>query len=72
MARASYKEYAIYRGDDFETLGTVEELAKIYNVTVRTIYYLASKQYKRRIKADSKGLAAYAIEKDDEKDGETA
>lgn len=42
-------EYALYKGDEFIDLGTKEYLAKILNVTPRTIYYYSTPTYRKRV-----------------------
>lgn len=41
-------------GDEFLSIGTVEELAKKYNVKKKTIYFLASPTQRRRVKYNGK------------------
>lgn len=52
--------YAIYKGDEFLDLGTVEEMAKKFNVKKETITFWASPANKRRIK--NKGKVAVRID----------
>ena len=44
--------YALYKGDTFINLGTIEEIAKSENVKPRTIRYLQTPCYKKRFKED--------------------
>lgn len=48
-------EYAVYRGDEFITLGTAKECAEQMNVKVETIKFQASATYKRRLAKRSNG-----------------
>lgn len=41
------KEYALYKGDEFIDIGTVEELAEKLNTTVKTIrWYAGSRKWR--------------------------
>ena len=42
------KEYALYRGDEFLKIGTLEELANYLKVERRTILFYASPTYLKR------------------------
>lgn len=42
-------EYAIYKGDEFLDLGTVEELSKKFNVKKETISFWASPSNLKRV-----------------------
>ena len=42
------KEYALYKGDKFLTIGTIEELAAYLNVKRKTITFYASPTYLKR------------------------
>ena len=53
--------YAIYRGDEFIDLGTVNQLAKRFNVTPKTIRCMSAKSIKTRDKYYNR-LLAYRIE----------
>lgn len=44
--------YALYKGDTFITLGTIEEIAKYEEVKPRSIRYLQTPCYKKRFKED--------------------
>ena len=43
--------YAMYKGDDFLTMGTVEELAAYKHVRVGSIEFMLSPTYRKRTKA---------------------
>ena len=51
------KEYALYKGDEFIDLGTKEYLAKILKVEPKTIIYLTSPTYRKRIEKSKKGIS---------------
>lgn len=55
------KLYAIYRGDEFIDLGTLEELAERRHVRVDSIRFLASPSNFKKGNIE-KRLAAYVIE----------
>ena len=42
--------YALYKGDNFLTLGTKEELAKYLNVSIKTIEFYGRPCYQKRNK----------------------
>ena len=42
--------YALYKGDNFLTLGTKEELAKYLNVSIKTIEFYGRPCYRKRNK----------------------
>lgn len=44
------KEYAMYKGDKFIAIGTKQELAKIKNVSIKTIEHFCTPHYKKRVK----------------------
>lgn len=45
-----YKEYALYKGEDFITVGTIEEIAKTEGVKKETIKFYGTKAYRDRLK----------------------
>lgn len=53
MSRKCYKQYAMYKGDEFVDVGTAKELAKKHNLAIQTFYWYAtctrynSKEHKR-------------------------
>ena len=58
------KEFAIYKGDKFEFIGTVEEICKEYGVRPATVWFWSSKANLRRIensKRDKKGKSQRRI-----------
>ena len=52
--------YALYDGDKFIDLGTIEHLAKVLNVKVTTIKFYTSPVWRRRHKKE--GLIVFRIE----------
>ena len=44
--------YAIYKGDEFEFMGTKEECAKHLGVQPKTISFYTTPTYKNRFKSD--------------------
>lgn len=40
--------YALYKGDTFIDLGTIEYLAKVLNVSKRTIHFYSTPSYRKR------------------------
>jgi hypothetical protein len=43
------KEYAVYKGDNFMYIGTSKECAEFLGVQTNTIFFYASKAYKKRL-----------------------
>lgn len=56
------KEYALYHGDTFIDIGTIEYLAKLLNVGVRTIKFYSSPTYYKR--SGGNGWIVIKIEED--------
>lgn len=46
-------EYALYKGDQFLTLGTAKELATYLGVTSNTIKFYMSNTYQKRCSGDN-------------------
>lgn len=44
------KEYAMYKGEECLGIGTLKELAKRFNIKVKTMYFYTTPTYKRRVK----------------------
>lgn len=42
-------DYALYKGDNLISIGTMHEIAKELGVQERTIYYLTTDAYKRKL-----------------------
>lgn len=59
------KEYAIYKGDEFITLGTAEELSKELNVRPETIHWMSTNACKKRNNSGNR-LESFVIESDNE------
>lgn len=61
--RKTYKQYAIYKGDEFLDIGTSEELSKKYNLTLKTFYwYATSKRYNS--KEHRRGYTIFVLEEE--------
>ena len=63
------KDFALYKGDRFLTLGSRKELAAYLGVRVDTITFYSSPTYKKRAKEDGNAIVVIRIE-DDEEDEE--
>lgn len=61
------KEYAMYKGDTFLDIGTAKELAKRHNLTVKTIWWLATA---RRIDRSGKTKRKYLVPIEEGEDNE--
>lgn len=59
-------EFAVYRGDDFITLGTANECAKQLGVTAQSIKFYASPTYKNRNKDGGNSLVVIRLEDEEE------
>ena len=59
-------EYALYRGDEFITLGTVKELAEFMEVKEASVRFWTMPSYIARIKQYHNSLRAIKIEEEDE------
>lgn len=42
-------EYALYKGEEILSIGTIEEIAKELGVRKETIYFYQSSAYKKRV-----------------------
>lgn len=60
------KVYAIYKGDKFIDVGTAKELAERRGVSVRTIWWMATKECHQRVEGTDRTLAISFVE-DEEK-----
>lgn len=60
------KDFALYKGDTFLTLGSRKELAAYLGVTADTITFYSSPSYKKRVKEDGKAIVVIRIEDDEE------
>ncbi len=49
------KEYALYKGDTFIDIGTLNYLAKILNVDKKTIMYYSTPAHLKRCQKSDKG-----------------
>jgi hypothetical protein len=58
------KEYAVYKGDEFIALGTLEELSKLLNVKMESLRWLSTPSAIKR--SQNKRIEVYLIE--DEKE----
>ena len=59
-------EYALYKGDEFITLGTIKEIAKFLGVSERTVHFYATPTYMKRNKDNH--YIVIRIEDDEEGD----
>ena len=44
------KEYALYRGEEFLTMGTRQEIAEEMGVSMKWLYFMTTPSYKKRLK----------------------
>lgn len=43
------QEYALYKGEDLEFIGTLEEIAKHRGIKISTVQYYSTKSHKERL-----------------------
>ena len=60
------REYALYHGEEFIDIGTIEYLAKLLNVKKRTIYFYSTPAYKKRVPDESKRYIVILLEDEEE------
>lgn len=60
--------YAMYRGDKFIDLGTLDELSKKFNVKKKTIGFYCSPSYQKRKKDYDKSIVVIRLEKENEQE----
>ena len=58
------QEYALYKGDEFIDLGTIEEIAKRLKVAPKTVRYFSTPAYKRKGKDDTNRKVLIRLEGD--------
>lgn len=58
------QEYALYKGDEFIDLGTIEELAERMGVAPKTIRHYQTPTYKKKGKDDFNRKVLIKIERD--------
>lgn len=58
-------EYALYKGDQLVSVGTVREIAKERGVLEKTIRFYQSGTYKRRFKENSNQLILIRLDEDE-------
>ena len=51
--------YELYKGEEFLGKGTAKELARDFNIPVRSIYSFASKEFRERATEESQALIAF-------------
>lgn len=63
-------EYALYKGDNFLDIGTIKDLSKRYNISVKTLRWYSTPCYKNKIK-NKKNIKSYVVVRiEDEEDEE--
>lgn len=66
------REFALYKGDEFVTIGTIREIAKYENTQPQSIAYLKTEAYKRKIeKRKISETAKILISVDENEEDET-
>lgn len=58
--------YAIYRGDDFVTVGTSKEIMKELNISRKTLWFYTTPAYKKRCENSKKKIIAIKLEDKEE------
>lgn len=60
----SNKQFALYRGDEFIDIGTLEELAENQKVTLGTMMSIATLSYRKRHLNNPNRMNVYEVEDD--------
>lgn len=55
-------DYALYKGDEFLIVGSVEELARYLNVKTQTIKFFSYPSYLKRFEKDNNRIIVIKIE----------
>lgn len=58
------KDFAIYRGDTFEFLGSSQECAEHLGIKRESVYYYSTPAYKKRSSVEGDSLVVIALEED--------
>ena len=45
------KEYALYKGDELLSIGTIQEIAKEQNIKEKTVKFYKTRAYEKRIQS---------------------
>lgn len=56
------KEYALYKGDELLSIGTISEIAEEQNIKERTVKFYKTPIYEKRIKSRKSKKARILIE----------
>uniref|UniRef100_UPI0035A03AB6 hypothetical protein n=1 Tax=Jeotgalibaca porci TaxID=1868793 RepID=UPI0035A03AB6 len=59
------KIYALYKGEELMSIGTIKEIAKSFGVKPRTVMFYQSPAYTKRT-SESKGRRLVLLEEDDD------
>ena len=62
------RDYAVYRGDEFVDLGTLDYLSNVLGIARRTLQFLKSPSGRKRINGERHGIIIIKIEDGDEMD----
>ena len=62
-------EYALYKGDNFLDIGTIKELSKRYDISVKTLRWYSTPCYKNKIK-NKKNIKSYVVVRIEDKEDE--
>lgn len=68
MRPASRTVYALYKGDTFRDLGTLNELAERVGITRETMKYYTSKAYQRKLERRNTVNSTIVIKIEDDED----
>lgn len=56
--------YAVYKGERFIDVGTADYLAKVLGITVKSVWYMATPSYRKRIAKSKDAMEVFKIEED--------
>lgn len=63
---ARNKIYAVYKGEEFITTGTLQELAEYFGVAYGTIKFMTTPAYRRRCKGGKNRRELFLLDDDKE------
>lgn len=65
MNKTKLREYALYKGEKFISVGTSVELASLWGVSPKTIRFWSTPYYRRKFKDDKNRLICIKLEDDE-------
>lgn len=62
------KEYALYKGDEFVTIGTIEEIANFLGIKIESVKFMTYPTHKKR--SESRTNASILVDLDEAEEAE--